>query len=340
MRVLLFTHDACLAHDAGRRHPERPERIEAVVAGVESSGQEIVRREAPAASREQIEVVHEGSYVDMIHRACEGGGAILDPDTRVVPSSWEAALRSAGAGLAAIDDLQESDVDAAFVATRPPGHHALPGHAMGFCVFNNIAIAARTLADSGRRVAIVDWDVHHGNGTQEMFYHEPGVFYVSLHEAAFYPGTGHAQERGAGEGFGTTLNFPLPAGTGGDVYRWLVRWFVRPAVASFEPDWLLVSAGYDAHRNDPLAAMRLVASDYAAMANVLSGLVAPGRVVFFLEGGYDLTALADSSAATLRGLAGEAPAVPERDELGSGPGWRAAAQLTAKLGDERGQGGA
>lgn len=338
--MLLLTHEACLAHDAGRRHPERPERIEAVVAGVKSSGQDIVSGEALAASREHLGRVHKREYVDMIHRACQSGGATLDPDTQVVPASWEAALRSAGAGLGAIEALQRSEADAAFVATRPPGHHALPGRAMGFCLFNNVAIAARTLADSGRRVAIVDWDVHHGNGTQEVFYRDPDVLYVSLHESAFYPGTGHVHERGAAEGRGTTLNLPLPAGTGGDVYRWLMRWVVAPAVSAFQPNWVLVSAGYDAHRDDPLAAMRLVAADYAAMANVLRGLVPPGRVVFFLEGGYNLAALTDSSAATLRGLAGSAPELPGRDDVGSGPAWRAAAKIVGALRDERGQGGA
>lgn len=340
VRILLMTHDACLRHDAGWGHPERPERIGAVVAGIKASGLEIVFGDAPPAAPEHILLNHDASYVESIRRACADGGAVLDPDTRVVPESWEAAVRSAGAGPAAVATLLTGTAEAAYVATRPPGHHALANRAMGFCIFNNIAITARVLTERGDRVAIVDWDVHHGNGTQDAFWNDPNVLYVSLHETGFYPGTGSAHERGAGAGLGTTINIPLPAGTDGGVYRWLMQWAIRPAIVGFAPDWLLVSSGYDAHADDPLAGMRLVAEDYGVMAGVLKDLVAPGRTIFFLEGGYDLAALTSSAAATLRGLVGDSPSPPAEGDTDVSTGWSVGLKIADSLGKEPGQGGA
>ena len=340
MRILLLTHQASLEHDAGWGHPERPERISAVVAGVHESGLDIVRAEAPRAAREDLLLIHEPAYVDAIQRESSAGGAVLDADTRISSGSWDAALHSAGAGLDAIVGLETGSSEAAFVATRPPGHHALAGRAMGFCIFNNVAVAARALTNRGYRVAIVDWDVHHGNGTQAAFYDDQRVLYVSLHEFPAYPGTGRVDESGVGLGLGTTVNVPLPPRTGGSVYRWAFHWIIAPAVVSFAPDWLLISAGYDAHRNDPLASMRLEEADYAVMAGALSRVVPEGRTIFFLEGGYDLAALTGSVAATLQGYAGGAPDSPLREEVGGSSAWLAVSQIARELEDKEGQGGA
>jgi acetoin utilization deacetylase AcuC-like enzyme len=185
-------------------------------------------------------------------------------------------------------------------------------------------------------VAIVDWDVHHGNGTQDIFYDDPRVLYVSLHESPFYPGTGAAHERGVGDAGGTTVNFPLPAGTAGDVYRWLVAHGVTPQVEAFQPDWLLISAGYDAHRLDPLAQIELEAADYGAMAGALRSVVPSGRTILFLEGGYDLGAITASVAATARGLGGDHEALPQVDAIGTTPHWRAALEAVAMGGHQPG----
>ena len=305
--------------------------------GVTEAGLDVVKIDAPEASRSEVLANHEPGYFDMIEELCARGGGRLDYDTRVGPHSWEAALRSAGAAGAAIDALTAGDADVAFVATRPPGHHALASRAMGFCLFNNIAIGARRLTAQGRRVAIVDWDVHHGNGTQDSFYEDPSVLYVSLHQSGFYPGTGSMQERGAGQGGGTTVNLPLPPRTGGDVYRWLFHTVVRRELDRFRPDWLLVSAGYDAHHSDPLADLALVDDDYEAMAAALAASVPPRRTVFLLEGGYDLDALRGAAAATLRGSVGGPPPTPPPPPPDA-PGASAARRLATFFGGEEVQG--
>jgi acetoin utilization deacetylase AcuC-like enzyme len=324
MRVVLVTHDSGLRHDTGRGHPERPGRIPAVVAGVHASGLDVVHHEPARADLDLIAEVHDREYIAAIERFCAAGGGALDPDTIAVPDSWEAALRSAGGGLAGVAALRGGVADTAFIAMRPPGHHALVNRAMGFCLFNNIAITARALVSEGRRVAIVDWDVHHGNGTQTTFYSDPEVLYVSLHEFPAYPGTGWVDEVGRGRGRGTSLNFPFPMGTGGDVYRWSMHTVVRPVLRDFAPDWVLVSAGYDAHRADPLAGIRLEADDYAAMASMLAGVVPANHIVYFLEGGYDLEAMKASVAATLLGTAGRVEvSLPQPGPAAHG-GWRIA----------------
>lgn len=306
MEVLLVTHPSALAHDAGWGHPERPERIEAAILGATRSGLRVRRVEAEAIDPKLLELVHDPDYIEGVRRFCLMGGGAFDRDTSVVQESWEAALHSAGAGMTALDGMRADPDAVGFVAMRPPGHHALRATAMGFCIFNNIAVAARHLTSSGERVAILDWDVHHGNGTQAMFYDDPDVLYVSFHQSPFYPFTGHVDELGAGTAEGTVINFPFPAGTAGVTYHDAMERVVLPLLEQFGPDHVLVSAGYDAHLRDPLAAMRLEAEDYGSMAAALRGRLGGVPTVFFLEGGYDLEAIAASVAATLRGSAGEA----------------------------------
>ncbi|MBK5221398.1 MAG: histone deacetylase [Acidimicrobiia bacterium] len=324
MTVLFTTHPRYLEHETGTGHPERPARLQAVLDGVRASGVEdaVVRVEARAATRAEVERVHPRAFLDALERFCAGGGGDIDGDTVAVPASWDAALLAAGAGLDAIERLDRGEADAAFCAVRPPGHHATPDRAMGFCLLSNVAIAAAALADRGERVAIVDYDAHHGNGTQAAFESDPRVLYVSFHESPLYPGTGAMVDVGTGAGRGTTVNVPLPSGATGDVYRAGIEVVVAPRVREFAPTWLLISAGFDAHRADPLTSMGLTSGDFADLTRELVGLVPPGRVVAFLEGGYDLEALAHSTAATLAALAGvelhpEAPTTggPGRDVI-------------------------
>ncbi|MDX1690575.1 MAG: histone deacetylase [Acidimicrobiia bacterium] len=314
VRVLLAVHDSFFAHDTGAWHPERPDRITAAVRGVEGSGAHVVRLEPPQIALEDLYPVHDVSYVREIRDFCAAGGGSLDADTFASEASWEAALRSAGAGLAAVEALRSDDADTAFLAVRPPGHHALTARAMGFCLFNNIAVAAEAIVAAGERVAIFDWDVHHGNGTQDHFYDRDDVLYVSAHEFPFYPGSGWLTEDGDGAGSGMNVNIPFPASTAGDAYDLAMDDLVMPLLKQFDPDWVLVSAGYDAHASDPLADLRLESPDYGRMAARIAGLAGPSRVVCFLEGGYDLGAIEASVVATVRGLGGE---VPERGELTS-----------------------
>lgn len=306
MKIGLVTHPACLRHAKWTHHPERPARLEAVLAGVAESTGTVTEIAAPIVEADDLERVHLPSYIEAIERYCASGGGNLDADTYAVPASWEAAQRAAGAVPTAIDALEAGTVDTAFVAVRPPGHHALAARAMGFCLFNNVVVGAAKLAAAGQRVAILDFDVHHGNGTQELIGSDPTILYVSLHEYPFYPGSGWLDETGGTrESEGTVLNIPLPPFSGGDVYRRAFEDVVIPVTQAHRPDWLLVSAGYDAHENDPLADQRLLASDYQWMSNAMTSVVAPHRTVFVLEGGYDTTALRTSVAATLNGLSAE-----------------------------------
>jgi len=304
VKTLLLSHPACSLHIAGEFHPERPARLDAVMAGVRRSGLQVDERTAPRATVEQLHAAHDPDYVTEIERFCERGGGALDRDTVAVPESWEAARRAAGSGPAAVDALRSGEGDLAVCAVRPPGHHALADTAMGFCLFNNVAVATEAVAARGETVAIVDWDVHHGNGTQDTYWRRPDVLYVSTHQFPFYPGTGWVDETGVGDGAGTTLNIPLPALAAGDAARFAYERLVTPAVEQFAPDWLFISAGYDAHEADPLADLRFGSEDYAALAGMLRE-IAPRRTVIFLEGGYDLAAIEASVAATLRGFAGE-----------------------------------
>lgn len=320
MTVLVATHPACLEHNTGEGHPERPGRLAAVGKGIETAGlgEAIVGFEPRQASHAELSRVHPAEYVEALERFCAAGGGNLDPDTPVVPASFEAALRAAGSGLEAIERLQRGEGDAAFCAVRPPGHHATPTRGMGFCLFNNLAVAAATLAAAGERVLVVDYDAHHGNGTQDAFYEDPRVLFVSLHQYPLYPGTGSLQERGRGEGLGTTVNFPLPAGATGDVYRRAVDEVVVPLAEQWKPTWVLLSAGFDGHRDDPITELGLTAGDYADLTREVMALAPAGHRLVFLEGGYDLWAVVHSTAACLGALAGT-PVRPEPSTSG-GPG--------------------
>ncbi|MDH3499968.1 MAG: histone deacetylase [Acidimicrobiia bacterium] len=323
MDVLLVTHDSFHAHETGRWHPERPERLDAAVRGVHTAGLPVRELAAPEVDRPLLERFHAPDYVRSIERFCAAGGGSLDPDTPVVAASWPAALRAAGAGIAAIDALAEAHNLTAFAAVRPPGHHALTARAMGFCLFNNVGLAAQHILDRGERVAIVDWDVHHGNGTEDSFASVDDVLYLSFHQHPFYPGTGWLAGIGSGDTVGTTVNVPVPAGTAGDVYRDGFDRIAAPLVRQFAPDWILVSAGYDAHAADPLAEVRLLASDYAYMAAAIHPLVGDARVIYFLEGGYDLEAIESSVRATL--LGGHGSGVPDEPVRPTSPivAWKA-----------------
>jgi acetoin utilization deacetylase AcuC-like enzyme len=301
--ILYYSDDRFLLHENFPGHPERPDRLRAVAAGVEASLARTVPVAPVPATNEELALVHSTSYVHEIEEFCRTGGGRLDADTGTVPESWEAARLAAGAGLDALYRLRQGEADAAFLNIRPPGHHAERAAAMGFCIFNNAGLVAARIVAGGERVVIVDWDVHHGNGTQKTFYREPRVLYLSLHQYPAYPGTGWHDERGTGEALGTTVNLPMLPGTGGDLYQAAFD-VLAPRIQGFEPDWLIISAGYDAHRDDPLADLRLVSADYGAMASILHGLVPAGRTLALLEGGYNLEALTDSVEATLNGLSG------------------------------------
>ncbi|MCZ7527812.1 MAG: histone deacetylase [Acidimicrobiia bacterium] len=337
--MLLVASDGTFAdHDPGPGHPERPARLRAVLEGVEEVACAGVVRplEARDATEAELRRVHTAGHLERLQALIGSGGGPIDPDTVVSGGSWSAAVRAAGAGLAAVEALEEGDGTAAFCALRPPGHHATANRAMGFCLLNNVAVAAAALAERGERVVVVDWDAHHGNGTQDIFYEDPRVLYVSFHEWPLYPGTGRLHETGAGAGAGTTCNLPLPAGATGDVYLRAMDEVVGPLAERFAPTWVLVSAGYDAHRADPLTGLGLSAGDFADLtARVASLAPGPGRLVAFLEGGYDLDALRDSVVATLATLAGEGGGRAEPPTAG-GPGQPvvdAAADLWSRDGD-------
>jgi acetoin utilization deacetylase AcuC-like enzyme len=304
--VLFATHSAYLDHLAGPRHPERPERLDAVLEGVRLAGlsDAISALEPRPAERVDLERVHPAWYLDRMETMCAGGGGRLDPDTYASPGSFHAARLAAGAGLTAVEALRAGGADAAFCAVRPPGHHASATESMGFCMISNVAVVAASLADEGERVMVLDYDAHHGNGTQAVFWDDPRVLFVSYHQWPLYPGTGNVDETGAGAGLGATLNIPLPAGATGDVYLKAFDEIVAPVAERFAPTWVIVSAGFDAHRDDPLTDMGLAAGDYGPLTRRVLSLVPAGRRLVMLEGGYDLDALTTCSTEVMRELAG------------------------------------
>jgi acetoin utilization deacetylase AcuC-like enzyme len=292
--------DVFRCHDPGP-HPERPARYDAVCEAVEGSAAEVAQ--APIAPIEALARVHDGAYLAAMERYCAAGGGRLDLDTIVNGCSFDAALRASGAAMAAVDAVLAGEVGSAFTCGRPPGHHAEPATPMGFCIVNHVAVAAAHARAAGvERVAILDWDAHHGNGTQDAFWDDPSVLYVSLHQYPLYPGTGAVSERGGGDGAGTTLNIPVAPGTPEAAYLDVFEAQALPALAAFHPGLLLVSAGYDAHAADPLTDLTLSAAAFGTMTRELRG-IGKGPVMV-LEGGYDLLALRESTAATLAALAG------------------------------------
>ena len=310
-RVALFTHQACIAHDPGAGHAEQPDRLRVVLAALEHPDfTSLLREQAPLATRDQLLLAHPASYVDAILALDPPPGELLslDPDTFVGPGSVTAARHAAGAAIACVDAVIEGWADAAFAAVRPPGHHAEARQAMGFCLFGTAAIAAKHARSRWglRRIAVVDFDVHHGNGTQHMFETDPDLFYASSHQMPCYPGTGAAHETGVAH---NVVNLPLPPGSGSAAFRAAWHDHGLPALRAFAPDLLIVSAGFDAHRADPLAQLNLETEDFGWITHHLLN-AANNRLVSLLEGGYDLAALAASTALHLRCLIGNHPDQP------------------------------
>jgi acetoin utilization deacetylase AcuC-like enzyme len=301
MPTLLLTHPACLDHVTPMGHPERPDRLRAIERILEHERfAMLARAQAPAATLETIALCHPVDYIERIREATPRDGLVhLDADTSMSPGTFEAALRAAGGAVQAVDEVMAKSADNAFVATRPPGHHAETARPMGFCLFNNAAIAARHAQrrHGVERAAIVDFDVHHGNGSQEIFWDDPTVMYCSTHQMPLYPGTGSVRERGE---HGTIVNVPLDPGDGGPEFRAAFETAILPRLKGFRPDIIVISAGFDAHARDPLANLNLLEADFAWATQKLMEIAdadAGGRVVSMLEGGYDLEGLARSVAA-------------------------------------------
>ena len=317
---MFLTDERFLEHVAGKKHPESPARLEAVWKGLDNLflGDDLVRIEPRIATETELLRCHPIEHIKALEALDANGGGRMDPDTRISKGSWDAARLAAGSGLAAVEALIQTQAETAFCAIRPPGHHATSNRSMGFCLINNIAITAASLIAKGEKVAVIDIDAHHGNGTQEIFYSDPRVLMISIHQWPLYPGTGSEEEIGELEGKGFTVNVPLPPGATGSTYRSALDKIVVPLVEDFQADWILVSAGFDAHREDPLTDMGLTSGDFADLTLNLFNLAPKNRCIFFLEGGYNLQALTDSVTASFASIKG----INSRPEsaTGDGPG--------------------
>jgi acetoin utilization deacetylase AcuC-like enzyme len=335
MTTALIYDPIFLEHITPENHPERPERLKKAMDVLQALNwlerEGLVQLAPRAATEDELAAVHEREYIQQVKAAArkvaeeqESGGRktrFFATDTFISADSYEAAIKAAGAPLSAIDALMNGEIHNAYCLVRPPGHHAVAESAMGFCLFNNVAVAARYALDRHglERVMIIDYDVHHGNATQEMFYDDPRVLYFSIHQAPFYPGTGLSDERGEGAGLGTTINVPLPATTGYETYEPVFRQVMAPAADRFDPQLILVSAGFDAHWKDPLGGMYLSTAGYAKLTGIIIELaqsLCNGRLVFVQEGGYDMLAMAGCVATCINLLLGDDAAV---DSLGPAP---------------------
>lgn len=308
-KVGFLYHPAFLKHDTGAAHPERPQRLMIICEYLKESGlwQNLIHIAPERVRLDVLSRVHSRHYIEAIERACLQGSAALDADTVVSAGSWEAALRASGAVVAAVDGIFQGKIDSAFCAVRPPGHHALPGQAMGFCLFNNVAIGARYAQEHYpvERVWIVDWDVHHGNSTQAIFEEDPSVLYCSTHQFPFYPGTGAREEQGVGPGRSFTVNVPLPEASKDAEFLRAIQQVILPRAIAFEPQLIFISAGFDAYQNDPLGGLNLTEEAFAQATRFICEVAnryCNGRIISVLEGGYDLKGLSLSVEAHLRVL--------------------------------------
>jgi acetoin utilization deacetylase AcuC-like enzyme len=314
-----FGHnDVCLEHDTGPRHPETPDRLRAIRRAL-SREHGVRYHEADAAPVETVQAIHDPAYVTSFREFCEHGGGDWDADTVAVEASWDAARASAGLACWVAREAADrpADADTPFSIGRPPGHHAVADDAMGFCFFNNAGVAAQHALDRGDadRVAIFDWDVHHGNGTQDVFFDRGDVFYASIHEQGLYPGTGGSKETGTGAGEATTLNVPLQSGAGDGAYAAVIDDLLAPALARFDPDLLLISAGFDAHQHDPISRMQVSSEGYGVLADRVRDVAATSDagLGFILEGGYSLDMLAEGVTTVHEVFHGREPMEPEVD---------------------------
>jgi acetoin utilization deacetylase AcuC-like enzyme len=300
--ILVGTHPDYLEHVPATLHPENPTRLLAIQKALSRLHDGWKAFDPIPATEAELSRVHDFQLVERVRELSKRGGGAVDADTYVSSGSFRAALRAAGTGITAAHILSKGNFDAAFLALRPPGHHADTARAMGFCLFNNIAVTASHLLNQGHKIAVIDFDAHHGNGTQNIFWDETKLLYASLHQYPLYPGTGDVGEVGGPSALGKTINVPLPPHASGATAIYALEHLILPAVAEFEPDWVLISAGFDGHCNDPLTQLRYVANDFNVMTTKILAVAPKKRVIVFLEGGYDFDAIYQSTVALLSGL--------------------------------------